>query len=206
MSSLDWTVFRWLNGQAGDHAWLDHLGKFAATKMEFVIVGTLIAGWLLAVGLSIWRERRIARGLLTAALVAGIALGLGLLADQLIGQAWFRDRPYASHATAHLIEPPSSDPSFPSDHATAGLTLTLGVAVKLPLLAAVLFTETLLMSAGRVFVGLHYPGDMLGSAGVAAGAALIAWGLVERATFAIDWVVGWIDGVAERHSWPVRLE
>ena len=205
MAGLDWTVFRWLNGQAGDHAWLDDLGKFAATRMQLIIVGTLVACWLLATGVGLWRERRIPRGLVTVVLVAGIALALGLLADQIIGHAWSRDRPYAAHVNATLLEPPSSDPSFPSDHATAALALTFGVAAELPLVAALLLVEALLMSTGRVFVGLHYPGDILGSLGVAALATLVALGVVAQAGVVIDWALALANGLAERWGWPVRV-
>lgn len=205
MAGIDWTIFRWLNGQAGDHAWLDDLGKFAATRMEFIVVGTLIVCWLLAVGVGLWRERRIPRRLVTVVLVAGLALGLGLLADQIIGHAWARDRPYDAHSNVHLLEPPSSDPSFPSDHATAGFALTLGAAAALPLAAALLLAETLLMSLGRVYVGLHYPGDVLGSLGVAAVATLVASWAVGRAAGVIDWVLAVANGYLDRWNWPVRI-
>lgn len=205
MGGADFTVFRWLNGQAGDHTWLDHLGKFAATEMQLVIVATLIVGWLLALGVSIWRDRRVPRGLVTVVLVAGIALGLGLLADQIIGHFWSRDRPYATHANAHLIEPPSSDPSFPSDHATAGFAFTFGVMAQLPLLAAILLVETVLMSLGRVFVGLHYPGDVVGSLLVATAATLVASFIVARAAVVIDWALALANAQAERWGWSIRF-
>lgn len=206
MGRVDWTLFRWVNGQAGDHSFLDRLGRFAAADMQLVIVGSLIAGWLLLVGINVWRERRVPRGLTTAVVVAGIALGLGLLADQIIGHLWFRDRPYDAHANVHLLEPRSSDPSFPSDHATAGFSLGFGVMAQLPLLGAFLVVETVLMSLGRVFVGLHYPGDVLGSLGVALAAVLCASAVARLASPLIDRVVALVNAGAARLGLPVRLE
>lgn len=203
---MDWTLFRWVNGRAGDHSLLDHLGRFAATDMQFVIVGTLIAGWLVAVGMRVWRERRVPRGLTNVVLVTGAALALGLLADQIVGHMWFRDRPYDTHANVHVLEPRSTDASFPSDHATAGFALSFGVMTALPVLGALLVVETVLMSLGRVFVGLHYPGDVLGSLGVALVATLVAVLIVRRVSPLVDWLVAGVNARIESRGWALRLE
>lgn len=205
MANLDWTVFHWVNGQAGQHGWLDELGKAASSQLELVVVATLIGGWLLMAGLHLRRERTLPRGLLTVALTAGIALAAGLVANQIIGNVWFRERPYAGHSSAHLIVGPSSDPSFASDHATAGFALSLGAIRGLPRVAALLFVETVLMSVGRVYVGLHYPGDILGGLGLAAGAALAASAVTGLARPAIDQAVALVNGYAEGRRWPFRV-
>lgn len=205
MADLDWTVFHWVNGQAGQHGWLDQLGKAASNDLQFVVVGTLIGGWLLMAGLHLRRARTLPRGLLTVALTAGIALAAGLVANQLIGHVWFRERPYADHSSAHLIVGPSSDPSFASDHATAGFALSLGAIRGLPRVAALLFVETVLMSAGRVYVGLHYPGDILGGLGLAAGAALAGSAVTGLASPVLDRAVALVNGYAQGRRWPFRL-
>ena len=205
MAGADWTLFHWLNGQAGQHAWLDQLGKTAATQLTLVIVVTLVGGWLLVAGGHFWRERQLPRGLLTVVFAAGISFALGLVANQVIGHVWFRARPYASHPRAHLLLSPSQDPSFPSDHATAGFALSLGAVTKVPRLAALLFMETVLMSAGRVYAGLHYPGDILGGLLVAAIAATAGVWVVGRAGSIVDRAVIFVNGYAQRWGWPVRL-
>ena len=74
----------------------------------------------------------------------------------------------------HVLVDKSTDFSFPSDHATvvgavaAGLLFTCR---RWGLTAAVL---ALLMAFTRVYVGAHYPGDVL--AGLALGAAVAAAG------------------------------
>jgi len=202
---LDWTVFHWINGPAGNHGSLDRIAKFGAERLSVVVVATLVAAWLIVAGVHLWRDRELPRGLLTVVLVAGLSLVLAYAANQVIGHFWFRPRPYDRHAGAHLIAAPSPDPSFASDHATAGFALAFGAAAGLPVGAALVFVETVVMSVARVYVGLHYPGDMLGGMGVALGAAFVSWSVVRLAAGVIDRAVELVNGYAGRRGWPVRL-
>ncbi len=205
MGSADWAVFRWINGLAGDHGWLDSLGKAASNDLALVIVLTLTLGWLLAAASHACRERRVPRELLTVVISAGAALAVGLIANQVIGHVWFRARPYDTHPETHLLVGPSGDPSFPSDHATAGFALALGSATRLPRTGALIFVETVLLSLGRVFVGRHYPGDIAASLAVASSAALGVEWLVLRARWFIDRVVEAVNRLGEQLGVPVRL-
>ena len=205
MADLDWTLFHWLNGQAGQHAWLDQLAKTAATQLALVIVGTLAAGWLLAASGHMGRERRLPRGLLTVVFVTGMSLALAFGVNQVVGHFWFRPRPYTGHRSAHLLLGPSSDPSFASDHATAGFALALGSISELPRTATLLFFETVLMSVGRIYVGLHYPGDILGGLAIAAVTALAIWWVVRRGAAVVNRIVDVVNDFAGRRGWPARL-
>jgi len=205
MGNLDWTAFHWVNRLVGQHAWLDSVGKWLATALALVIVLTLAGGWLFLAGRQLSRKRELSRELLVVVLVVATAVVLGLVGDQLIGHVWFRPRPYVAHDGVRLLTSPSSDPSFPSDHVTAGFAISLGAASRLPRLAVVLLTETFLMGVGRVYVGLHYPGDILGSLAVGATAALLAWWLVRRADHFITKGVSLLNGYASDHGWQVRL-
>lgn len=66
--------------------------------------------------------------------------------------------------------PPSRSPpdrfSFPSGHATAALSVALSYAWFYPSLAAPIIAISAAVGASRVFLGVHYPGD------VAAGQAI----------------------------------
>src|SRR6187397_1968956 len=53
-----------------------------------------------------------------------MSAGVALLANQVIGHLWDRQRPFAAHPGAvHLLAARSSDPSFPSDHAAAAFAI-----------------------------------------------------------------------------------
>ena len=150
--SLDYTLFRVVNGLAGRSSALDALMIGSAKYLPVVFALVLVALWLS------WRPRN-QRGALLAAVSALVALGLG----QIIGKAFPRPRPYLSHAVNQLI-PRSLDTSFPSDHAILGFAVAVMVWRYNRRAGAVLLVLALLMAVARVFVGAHYPGDVLGGA------------------------------------------
>lgn len=205
MGRLDWTMFHWLNGHAGKYGWLDDVGKFAATRLAVVVVVTIVGGWLLAASSHMWRDRELPRALVTGVLVVGISLGLALLANNVIGYAWDRPRPFEGHSQAHLIVHGSTDHSFASDHATAGFAFSFGALAALPRLALVLFVESVLMSLGRVYVGLHYPGDILGGVVLGAGAAFVVSFAIARAAVLFDRLFAAVNEQAVRRGWRLRV-
>ncbi len=150
--SLDYSVFRAVNGWAGKSAALDALMVGCAKYLPVVFALALIALWLS------WRPRNQWAALL-AGISAFVALGLG----QLIGKAMPRPRPYLSH-TVHQLIPPSLDTSFPSDHATLGFAVAVLVWRYNRRAGAALLVLAVVLAFARVFVGAHYPADVLGGA------------------------------------------
>jgi undecaprenyl-diphosphatase len=104
------------------------------------------------------------------------AAGLGLLVSQVIGHLWDRARPFAAHpAETVLLAAPSRDLSFPSDHATAAFAIAFAVFFVSRRAGACFLAAAGLIALTRIFLGLHYPGD------VAAGALIgvvSAWAVV----------------------------
>jgi undecaprenyl-diphosphatase len=101
------------------------------------------------------------------ACISGLAsAGLGLLLSQAITHVWVRERPFVSHPTQTLLlAPPSSEPSFPSDHAVAAFAIAFSVAlVGGRRVGALFLAGASLVAITRVLVGLHYPGDIAAGA------------------------------------------
>ena len=108
--------------------------------------------------------------LIYVALAAGLALGI----NYILGLAFPHPRPFMIGA-GHTFLPHAPENSFPSDHATLMWTLTFGLLMRRSLrpvgwLAVILAALT---SWARVFLGLHFPFDVLGSIAVAACALAI---------------------------------
>ena len=108
-----------------------------------------------------------------AIVAAVLSASLALLANQVIAHLWDRPRLFAAHPlTTHLFAAPSTDPSFPSDHAAAASAIAVAIlAFSRPMGAAFVAAATLI-ALSRVVVGLHYPSDILAGAAVGTGAAL----------------------------------
>ncbi len=163
---MDYQVEQWINGPAGHTPGLDQLMSGVAVAGEWVFVAVVVLwfahGW--------WRRSAVDR---QGALAALIGAGIALVINAVIAAFWDRPRPFVAHpATVHLLLKHSTDASFPSDHASAGFAI-----------AAVLFafhrrwgTAALLFAAllcyARVYVGDHYPGDVI--AGLVIGCVVAA--------------------------------
>lgn len=177
--ALDARLFRAVNGLAGHHPVLDLAMIAAAQLSPLLFAVVLVALW------ASWK-----RSFQIPAILAGgsalLALGIG----QIVGDALPRVRPFlAGHAT--LLIHHSTDTSFPSDHAT----LTFAIAAMILAFHRRIGTGLVLLAAwvaiARVYVGAHYPGDVLGGALLGAGVSTVVvwairqpWGraILDRAT------------------------
>lgn len=177
--AVDTTMFARLNGLAGRSAALDGVmmavARFSPELFALVLVGL----WLT------WRARY-QRGAALAGGAALLALGIG----QLVGMALPRARPYEVLPMAHLLVPHSPDTSFPSDHTILAFAVAVLIwRVSRPL-GTVLLLLALWTAAARVFIGAHYPSDVLGGAVLGAAVSLAVWALSARRPLApvLDWV------------------
>ncbi len=154
---MDYAVEQWINGPAGSIPPLDAVMKVAADGAEVIFLG-LVAAWFL-VGLA-RRQYKDRYGSVAAVLAAGAALAV----NQLIALFWARPRPFTGHPAVHVLLSRSSDPSFPSDHAAAAFAIAAVAVLVRPRLGTVAVVLACLVGYARVYVGAHYPGDVLGGA------------------------------------------
>ncbi len=107
------------------------------------------------------------------AVAGGVLIGLGI--NWGLGLLWFEPRPFMV-GLGHTLLAHSPDNSFPSDHATfiwalgAGLIAT-GAARRTGVVVCLYGVS---VAWARVFLGVHFPIDMLASAGVGAVSGGIA--------------------------------
>lgn len=178
LAPLDYTLFRAINGLSGNSV-ADSVMRFVAEDFEAVLIVAVALVFLVP-----WRDRLKERR--RGAVLATASAALALAINQLISHPLDRLRPYEAHpAHAHLLIGRSSDPSFPSDHATGAVALALGVFLYDRLLGGILFVVAALLAFARVYVGTHYPGDVLGGALIATAVTLAIYlsplrGLLER--------------------------
>lgn len=164
--NLDWILFRAINQFAGQSGALDAVGIFFAAD-AFLLYGVLLGAlWILPA------EGRTRRRHQESVINAALALSGALVTAYLVGVFFYRARPFVAHAVIQLMVY-SADASFPSDHATLAFAITVALWRVLGRVRWFLVAWGILIGVARVFVGVHYPTDVL--AGALLGAV---WGLL----------------------------
>lgn len=153
----------------------------APAKLLFAV---LLAKWLI-VGVPLGLTWAWFRGSLSARadlLEVLLAALLALAVAQPIMWVWPQPRPFAMHLGTQYLEH-AQDPGLPSDHVTVFWSLALSALFTrrfapwgFPLLAI-----GLSVGWSRVYLGVHFPYDILAALPVALAGALAAHGLRRRA-------------------------
>ena len=165
MPAVDWSTYHAVSVFAGHHRTLAHVAYGFETYGVVVYAALVVALWFAT------RPGHDRRGKL-AALAGTASGGLALLANQVIAAFWHRPRPYETHPGVYHLSH-SHDPSFPSDHASAAFGIAFGVYFVDRRLGRLFLAIATLIGVGRIFVGAHYPSDVLAGAVVGALAAAL---------------------------------
>jgi membrane-associated phospholipid phosphatase len=157
-------------GQLGrlDEVSMQHVSRarrrwLTGLVVPYTIAGTVGLPWL-AAGVAVGQVWAVAAALLVAAVVSG-----------LLKHHWRRKRP---DGISVLVRRPRTT-SFPSGHAATGAAAACALIAVAPQLAPVWIGMAALMAASRVYVGVHWPSDVL--AGIGLGVVLATLPLLAEA-------------------------
>lgn len=155
----DWnrTIFATINASADPDAMLVATAVAIASYAVFAVPLVLGVLWL-------W-GRPTRRGGLVVTLTAAV---MALACNQLIALVWFHPRPFALRIGRTLI-PHANDSSFPSDHVTVLVATGLGLWLwaRYRSAALVLLILAVPVAWSRVFLGVHFPLDVVGAVATA---------------------------------------
>jgi undecaprenyl-diphosphatase len=160
---VNYQLFELINNAAGRHDGVDDLMEFAATWLIYPLFAVAAA----LAGRALYHHR------LQAVIELGGTLFLAFAASTILAHLSTEVRPFQTHAVHQLVahEPGAS---LPSDHATAAFTLAVGVGVFLHRgWGWTLALAAVAVGFARVWVGVHYPGDIAAAALIAVLAGLL---------------------------------
>lgn len=132
-------------------------------------VGLCLCGW-------IWENvswRRAGYAGLTAFALSGIAVQIGK-------HTWDRPRPLLALFDVRIVDEPLFVHSFPSGHTTTAFAVLFACSIFLPRMRYFLITLAFATGLSRVYLGVHFPLDVIYGGLVGALIGIWSAGIVKR--------------------------
>ncbi len=180
MTSIDETLFLWINGLAGKLPFLDGFMKGIANDYFFIVSACLVL-------LALWfgtREIRQREENQKAVIGASASLGIAAGIVRIFNLFYFSPRPFTELPTNLLFYHPTapsfpSDPSFPSNSTAIVFAIAIAIFLVDRKAGAFLLFLAGLHGFSRIYVGVHYPSDILGGAAIGAATAFLIFRLIK---------------------------
>lgn len=152
--NIDLYFFNLINGLAFKWYWLDFIGFFIAKYSEYILAVVLVL--FLAINFKkYWR-------MLLEAIIAAVFTRFVLA--EIIRWLWSRPRPFVTNNVNLLIDYNAEESSFPSGHASFYFALSTIVYFYNKKIGIIFYIASLFIVLARVFVGIHWPSDILAGA------------------------------------------
>ncbi|MEU6365362.1 phosphatase PAP2 family protein [Streptomyces sp. NPDC046931] len=159
-------------------SWLDDLVLFWSTYGLAFFAVLAAVGW--------WRARRVGPAAATEALTIPAVVIAAYGADSALKLVVREDRPCQSlHVKVLEACPAPGDWSFPSNHAAIAAAAAAALLFVSRRLSAIGAVAALAMAAARVWVGAHYPHDIVAGIAVGALTGLLLMNVVRRRSEAL---------------------
>lgn len=156
-----------------------HIHATSGSPPALIALAAALAEWPLwvALALTVWQLWRQRDGLASVRLI--VAFGIALAIEAVIGTFAFHPRPFAAGFGPAWVAHAANN-SMPSTHVTLTLIMAIALALRKHGMSAVVFVLGGVLAWARIYVGIHWPADMLGAA-VSAGMSVGLAHVIERA-------------------------
>ncbi|WP_037571152.1 phosphatase PAP2 family protein [Phaeacidiphilus oryzae] len=169
--SIDGSLYTWFQDQvAKAPTWLNDFLSFWATYGLVLFAVLFVIGW--------WQARREGPAKVAQSFGVALAVLLGYVVNDIVKSVFDEVRPCQAIPGTHTLQPCPGvgDWSFPSNHSSIGMAAAVALLMLDRKLGSIALLGALVLGLGRVWIGAHYPHDVL--VGWAVGAivgALCGW-------------------------------
>lgn len=152
---MNMELFRLINNLANKNIVLNKIMIFFSKDVPYIFMGIVALVFILGIikGNDNYRKASVSTIIITV---------INLISSFILGSIYYVDRPFV-HNKVNLLVPHVKDASFPSDHATGTMSIALGLGKYNGLIRIILTLLSLIVGFSRVYVGNHYPLDVIGA-------------------------------------------
>ena len=171
----DTSLFLLINGWAGKVRFFDELFKGISNDYFAILCACLTLIWL-------WfsiRDKILREKCQKAVLTAAMSIGFAGAAVDICNIFYTRPRPFLvlPAGSVHLLYYPPTDSSFPSNFAAIMFASVIPIILVNRKWGLWLLVLALVTGFGRVFLGIHYPLDIIGGAAIGVFTGFFALGV-----------------------------
>lgn len=152
MQNFNRSLFFTINAAYPVDSVITRCALFAAQWLVYIVPLLLLSMWIIG-----------ARATRRQAIEAGLAACIALLLAQGMSYFWYSPRPFAAGVGVQLLSH-TPNGSFPSNHMTFISSIAIGLLMTRAtrVIGVALAVCAILIAWGRVYVGVHWPLDMIG--------------------------------------------
>jgi len=148
-------VFRFINNLANQNVVLDKIMIFFSSDVPYIFMAAVALVFILGIAQKNPDYRKIA---FSTIVITVINLMINLIIRSIFPVA----RPFV-YNKVNLLVPHDSASSFPSNHATGTMSIALGLERFSKPISVILTILSIIVGFSRVYVGNHYPADVIGA-------------------------------------------
>ena len=151
---MNMKVFRLINNLANRNMILDKIMIFFSQYVPYIFMAVIIIVFILGLKQKKCEYRQIAFSTVVITII-------NLMLNLIVRSMFHVDRPFV-HNKVNLLLPHDTASSFPSNHATGTMSIALGLGQYNKILETIMTILSIIVSFSRVYVGHHYPLDIIG--------------------------------------------
>lgn len=152
---MNMEFFRLINDLANKNAVFDKMMIFISKDVHYIFMAITALVFILG---AIKKNEEYRKISVSTCIIAAINLTLSFA----IGIVYYEDRPFVNNKVNLLIAH-TKNASFPSNHAAGTMSVALGLGKYNKILGIIMAVISIMVGFSRVYVGNHYPLDVIGA-------------------------------------------